>query len=112
MITDNDRLRLSAQIGPLATSANTPRTQPDAVGGILLGVTAAHSGSYPTETQKFYRVNIVNALGEEAVGEAIVAEATTAYVFAAHIGNDVPPEGTRVILRNVPYRWVFRYDAV
>lgn len=108
---DNDFQRLAQALWPEPNPGPAQGTRGSYTSNVLLARTVLEEDdSYPETTGVFFKCEILDAGGDEEVGEPIESEASGAYVYAVHIGNTIPPEGAKVILRAVPYRWVFRYD--
>jgi hypothetical protein len=105
------RLRLSSSEADDAASLASEATGP---GNARVPARTFEVKSYPTEPNAFYACRPLIVDGEEYEGATLGTTDVTgddAVIYAANLGDAVPPAGTQVDLTYVPYRWVFTYNS-
>lgn len=83
-------------------------TPPDRGAARVCGATV-RVGTYPTTARCFYAVEEYDLSGDEVEGGPGTETATGRIYYAFNHGTAIPPEGTKVVLTEVPHRWTFRY---
>jgi len=69
-------------------------------------------GTCPTSANSYFAVRPLSVDGTEREGQSATFEADEDRVFyAANLGSQVPPEGTKLIITSVGGRWCFCFDG-
>ena len=107
MNADEERLRIDDQAAlDLLTQQQQaqPQESPAQVGMICT------QGSFPTNAQAVYLLTVQTVMAANTEGATATFTPTGEVVGAVNIGSSIPPIGTLLIIRQVDYRKVIRYD--